>query len=84
LKSYAKFTTQKKKISCKHGRKVEMNSYEREVNKKLENLKKKVAEQWKFLNEYGIYTEKDLDKAIKETELDIGIFVTPLKNSENI
>lgn len=42
-------------------------------------LKKQVAEQWKILNEYGIYTKEDLDKAIKETELDIGIFVTPLK-----
>lgn len=36
-------------------------------------LKEKVKEKWKLLNEVGIYTMKDLEEAEKKLVLDIGI-----------
>lgn len=36
-------------------------------------------ELWKYLNEYGIYTMEDFEKACKENVFYIGIFTMPLK-----
>jgi|GEM_PF-2821917 len=41
-------------------------------------IKEQVDTLWKELHEYGIYTEEQLDKALKETPLNIGIFVSPI------
>ncbi|MHC1683399.1 MAG: hypothetical protein AB6733_10665 [Clostridiaceae bacterium] len=40
---------------------------------------KRVKELWGYLNEYGIYTEDQLDQFIKDNPLDIGIFTMPYK-----
>ncbi|BDR67018.1 hypothetical protein K144312032_12460 [Clostridium tetani] len=56
-----------------------MNSYEKELNRKLEELNAKL----KTLNKYGIYTKEELYKAAKEKQIDIGIFTTPLKDNAN-
>jgi len=41
-------------------------------------IKERVAILWEELNKFGIYTEEELDKALKETPLNIGIFVSPI------
>lgn len=56
-----------------------MNSYEKELNRKLEELNAKL----KTLNKYGIYTKEELYKAAKEKQIDMGIFTTPLKDNAN-
>ncbi|AJA42827.1 hypothetical protein [Clostridium tetani] len=56
-----------------------MNSYEKELNRKLEELNARL----KVLNKYGIHTKEELYKAAKEKQIDIGIFTAPLKDNVN-
>lgn len=44
--------------------------------------KERVEALWEELHKYGIYTEEELDKALKETPLNIGIFVSPIPGIE--
>lgn len=39
-----------------------------------------VEKAWEFLNQYGITTIEQLDKACENIKIDIGMFVTPLKS----
>lgn len=48
------------------------------------SIKERVEKMWKLLNKYGIYTEEQLDKAIKENPLDIGIFTIPYRKEEAV
>lgn len=41
-------------------------------------MKRTKEDVWKILNSYGIKSDEDLKKALKETELDISIFTTPI------
>ncbi|KMT22976.1 hypothetical protein [Clostridium cylindrosporum] len=45
----------------------------------MEKLKEKAEKAWEYLKAHGIHTEAELDKALKEMKLDIGIFVSPIK-----
>lgn len=36
---------------------------------------------WKLLNERGIFTMADYNKALEEAQIDIGAFTTPLEMS---
>lgn len=49
----------------------------------MENLELKVQKAWEYLKAHGIHTEEELDKALKEMTLDIGIFVSPLSTKED-
>lgn len=45
-----------------------------------EEIKAKVEKTWKALNKLGIYTEEQLDEAIKkQPPLNIGCMVSPIK-----
>ncbi|QIB26064.1 hypothetical protein [Caloranaerobacter azorensis] len=49
----------------------------------MNDIQDRIKRMWKYLNENGIYTEEDLDKALeKMPKLNIGIFVSPLKGGE--
>lgn len=51
----------------------------------MDDLKERVKRMWEYLNENGIYTEEQLDKAIEELPpLDIGIFVSPVNVDEDL
>lgn len=41
-------------------------------------MKRNKEDVWKILNSYGIKNDEDLKKALKDIELDIGIFTTPI------
>lgn len=44
------------------------------------DLEKRIKATWEALAEYGIYTEEDLDNALKTMKpLNIGCMVSPLK-----
>ncbi|ACD53026.1 hypothetical protein [Clostridium botulinum] len=51
----------------------------------MDDIKLRVKRMWEYLNENGIYTEKELDEAIKNMKpLNIGIFVSPIKITSDI
>lgn len=50
----------------------------------MENLQEKKARAWEYLRAHGITTESELDKALNDMKLDIGIFVSPIKVNEDI
>lgn len=48
------------------------------------DIKERVKRMWEYLNENGIYTEEELDRAIADMEpLDISIFVSPIKITDD-
>lgn len=49
----------------------------------MENLQDKMTKAWEYLHAHGIHTEAELDKALKDMKLDIGIFVSPIKGEED-
>lgn len=46
--------------------------------KDWDDVHEKYIARWKLLNKYGVYTEEDLKKFMKEYQLDIGFFTTPI------
>lgn len=45
----------------------------------MDDIKLRVKRMWEYLNENGIYTEEELDEAIKKMKpLNISIFVAPV------
>lgn len=49
----------------------------------MDNLKEKIERAWEYLKSHGIHTEAELDKALQQIQLDIGIFVSPIKGKED-
>ena len=49
----------------------------------MENLQEKLNRAWEYLKAHGIHTEEDLDKALNNMKLDIGIFVSPRHDKED-
>ena len=49
----------------------------------MKNEKPSVEEIWKKLNAEGIKTQEDLNKALKENALNIGMFTMPFKKDNN-
>lgn len=46
----------------------------------MNDIQDRIKRMWKYLNENGIHTEEELNKALeKMPKLNIGIFVSPLK-----
>ena len=45
-------------------------------------IQERIKAAWEKLNACGIYTEEQLDKAIKDNPLDIGIFTMPYKQEK--
>lgn len=48
----------------------------------MENVQEKINRSWDYLKAHGINTEAELDKALKELKLDIGVFVSPINNDK--
>ena len=48
----------------------------------MKNEKQSVEEIWKKLNAEGIKTQEDLNKALKENALNIGMFTMPFKKDD--
>lgn len=48
----------------------------------MKNEKPSVEEIWKKLNAEGIKTQEDLNKALKENALNIGMFTMPFKKDD--
>ncbi|MCT8975530.1 hypothetical protein N4T77_02850 [Clostridium sp. CX1] len=62
---------------------MEYKEYTRkELRENPEARRERLEQTWKYLNEYGIYTDEDVEKYIKENALDIGIFTMPFKQEE--
>ncbi|MGX8795459.1 hypothetical protein ACR6HW_05040 [Fusibacter sp. JL298sf-3] len=54
-----------------------LRKYEEE---KLRKREQTIKNAWKKLNEYGIYTEEELDEALKTApKINIGCFVSPVR-----
>lgn len=59
-----------------------MSKSKQPVISEEERIKRRVKKTWEVLNRYGIYTEQQLDQAIKNTPpVDIGCMISPVNIS---